>query len=158
MCRSGFPPIGSLFIFMIIVGDCLVAQPSFIFGSATANAMYKETYVQGAVITLAIAFGSACYRVLQAISGCISAPHFMFMGGLALFLVGFMCPLFSLPSNLHQWEYVRENYQILLAISVCSWMSAFLLLLAVKTTGMFNYILFKVLSVHLYLAYDNFIF
>ena len=47
---------------------------------------------------------------------------------------------------------------VLLAISVCSWMSAFLLLLAVKTTGMFNYILFKVLSVHLYLAYDNFIF
>lgn len=135
ICRSAFPLIGALFIVVIIFGDCLVAQPSFIFGSVTANSMYKETYAEGAVITLVVAFGSGCYRVLQATSGRVPTAHFMFMGGLALFLVGFLCPVFNLPTDLHKWEFIRDNYPILLMISVCSWMSALLLLLAVKITG-----------------------
>ena len=135
MHRSAFPLIGALFIVVILLGDCLVAQPSFVFGSETANSMYRETYVKGAAITLVVAFGSGCYRVLQATSGRVATAHFMFMGGLALFLVGFLCPLFNLPTNLHKWEFVRDNLSILLGISVCSWMSALLLLLAVKITG-----------------------
>ena len=63
--RRRVPLIGFFFIGVIFVGDCLVAQPSFIFGSASANSAYKNTYIAGTILTFVVAIGSGVYRVLQ---------------------------------------------------------------------------------------------
>jgi len=134
--RSRVPLIAFIFICVIFFGDCLVAQPSFFFGSTSVNSsVYEQTYTMGTVLTLVVAIGSGCYRVLQATSSQVPTCDFMFLGGLTSLAVGFLCPIMKLESRLFDWYYLADNFWMLLAISVSSLMSALLLLVAVKTTG-----------------------
>lgn len=133
--RSRVPLIGFLFILVIFLGDCLVSQPSFMFGTTTDTSAYQDTYAIGTVLTFVVAVGSGCYRVLQATSKLVPTWEFMFIGGLTSLAIGFLCPVMGLPSNLLNWTYFVVNFWKLLAISAASLSSALLLLIAVKTTG-----------------------
>merc|ERR1719419_723580 len=134
LMRSRVPLIAFIFITLIVFGDCLVAQPSFLFGSDLGYSVYSRTYTVGAVLTLVVAIGSGCYRVLQATSHLVPTSEFMLLGGLTSLAVGFLCPVMKLESNLSDWSYLAANFWMLLAISVASLTSALLLLVAVKTT------------------------
>ena len=118
----------------IIVGDCLVAQPSFLFGSATTT-NFTGTYVQGTLLTLIVAFLCGCSCSLRALSAPVSTPNFMFVGGVALIMVGIFGSFFNLPINLHKWEFVMENFGMLLGVSVATWMSDLIMILTLKLTG-----------------------
>ena len=133
--RSRVPLIGFLFILVIFLGDCLVSQPSFLFGTSTGNSAYQDTYAIGTVLTFVVAVGSGCYRVLQATSKLVPTWEFMLIGGLTSLAIGFLCPVMGLPSNLFDWTYFAANFWKLIAISVASLSSALLLLIAVKITG-----------------------
>ena len=112
-----------------------MAQPSFLFGTSTADSIYQDTYAIGTVLTFVVAVGSGCYRVLQATSRLVPTWEFMFIGGLTSLAIGFLCPVMGMPSNLFDWAYFAANFWKLLVISVASLSSALLLLIAVKTTG-----------------------
>jgi len=113
----------------------MVAQPTFIFG--VENPIHKETYAAGVTLALTVACISGFCRVLIAkCSRVLQSSHFMLMGGLASLILGFLCPLVKMPSNvLHPIAFFeKENMKFGLASGVESTLSALLLLLATKYT------------------------
>ena len=107
--------VSILFVFLILVGAVLVAQPSFLFRHSAS--IYGKTYTVGVIMSFLVALGGGTCRVLQAFTKAIPSCHFMLIGGITSLSLGMCSSICSIPNHLFQWSAMFQGIWVMLGIS-----------------------------------------
>ena len=123
--------------FLVVVGACLVAQPTFIFGDDDSDSSRRDyqDYTLGVVLSTILSFITGVAPIIQ--SKCKDMPisYFMLWSGLAKLVVGLLCPMFGVSNHLGDMTRLRSDAPTLTLISGASMLGAMFTQLAVTVSN-----------------------